>query len=114
MNPQEIMDQIKKAQRELSELNTKLFRYGQEKEYAEQQYKIQLSKKLLQLRTEKCATTIINDIAKGDERISNLRLKRGLAENKYTVCQEALRNKRLELDCLRSLLTWHRVELNNS
>ena len=44
MNPQDIMDQIKKAQRELSELNTKLFRYGQEKEYAEQQYKIQLSK----------------------------------------------------------------------
>ena len=66
MNPQDIMDQIKKAQRELSELNTKLFRYGQEKKYAEQQYKIQLS------------------------------------------------NKRLELDCLRSLLTWHRVELNNS
>lgn len=31
MNPQDIMDQIKKAQRELSELNTKLFRYGQER-----------------------------------------------------------------------------------
>ncbi len=46
MNPQEIMEQIKKAQRELTILNNKLFQYGQEKEYAEQKYRIELSKKL--------------------------------------------------------------------
>ncbi|KIL06877.1 hypothetical protein FDC58_12545 [Clostridium botulinum] len=114
MNPQEIMDTIRKAQEELSNLNAKLFKYGREKEYTEQQYRIELSKKLLELRLEKCTTTIINDVARGDKRISDLRLRRGLAENKYSVCQEALRNKRLELECLRSLLTWQRVELNNS
>lgn len=114
MNPQEIMEQIKKAQRELTILNNKLFQYGQEKEYAEQKYRIELSKKLLELRLNKCTTAIINDIARGDKGISTLRLKRGLADNKYTVCREAINNKRLEIETLRSLLKWQGVEFGNS
>ncbi|EDT74795.1 hypothetical protein [Clostridium butyricum] len=114
MNPQQIMDEIKEAQNQLTRLNQKLFRYGEEKEYTEQRYRIELSKKLLELRMNKCTASIVNDVARGDETISGLKLKRGLAENKYTVCKEALNNKRLELECLRSLLTWQRVELKNT
>ena len=69
---------------------------------------------LLKLRLDKIPSNIIQDVAKGDDRISQLRLDRGLAENNYTTCQEALRNKRIELEALRSLLTWERTELKNS
>lgn len=114
MNPQQIMDEIRKAQQELSDKNEELRRFGVQKEHAKRTYRIELRKKLLELRSNKCTVAIIQDIAKGDERISFLRLQRGLAENNYTVCQEAMRNKRLELEALRSLLTWQRVELSNS
>lgn len=114
MNPQEIMDQIKEAKNELSTLNSKLFNAGREKEYTERAYRVALAKKLLELRAQKCTTAIINDIARGDSKISELRLKRGLAENKFNVIKDVLQNKRMELDCLRSLLTWLRVELKNS
>lgn len=114
MNPQEIIDAINKAKYELSKLNDNLKNFGIQKEKAERTYKIELRKELLRLRLEKIPSNIIQDIAKGDEKISQLRLERGLAENNYIVCQEALRNKRLELECLRSLLTWQRVELNNN
>ena len=114
MNPQEIMDAIKQAQAEITKKNEELKSFGIKKEYAERTYRVELRKKLLQLRIEKCTTSIIQDVAKGDDHISYLRLQRGLADNSYNVCQEAMRNKRLELEALRSLLTWQRVELNNS
>lgn len=114
MTPQQIMDALLNAQTELTELNKKLFSFGKEREYAEQQYRIQLNKKLLQLRIEKCTSTIIQDVAKGDKYISDLRLNKGLAENKYNVCLEAIRDKRLQIETLRSLLTWQRVEYGNS
>jgi hypothetical protein len=114
MNPQGIMDAIKQAQAEITKKNEELKSLGIKKEYAERTYRVELRKKLLQLRLEKCISSIIQDVAKGDDRISYLRLQRGLADNNYNVCQEAMRNKRLELEALRSLLTWQRVELNNS
>ena len=114
MNPQEIMDEIHKAKMELSRLNDNLKNFGIQKEKAERNYRIELRKMLLKLRVDKIPSSIIQDVAKGDERISMLRLERGLAENNYNTCQEALRNKRLELESLRSLLTWERTELKNS
>ena len=114
MNPQQIMEQIEKTKNELSKLNDNLKNFGIQKEKTERIYRIELRKKLLQLRIEKIPSSIIQDIAKGDEKISKLRMERGLAENNYYTCQEALRTKRLEMEILRSLLTWLRVELGNS
>lgn len=114
MNPQQIMEQIEKTKNELSKLNDNLKNFGIQKEKTERIYRIELRKMLLKLRIEKIPTSIIQDVAKGDERISQLRLERGLAENNYITCKEALNNKRIELEALRSLLTWERMELKNS
>lgn len=114
MNPQLIMDEIRKVKDDLSRLNDNLKNFGIQKEKADRTYRIELRKMLLKLRLDKVPSNIIQDVAKGDDRISQLRLNRGLAENSYTTCQEALRNKRLELETLRSLLTWERTELENS
>ncbi len=114
MNPQEIMDQIKMNRIALTKGNDELRTLGVKKANAERKYKIELRKELLKLRLEKFPIAIIQDLAKGEEKISFLRLERDLAENAYTVCQEGMRNARLEQEVLRSLLTWQRVELGNS
>jgi hypothetical protein len=114
MNPQEIMEKIELAKLALAKGNIQLKTLGVKKVNKERAYRIELKKELLKLRVDKCPVAIIQDIAKGNDRISYLRLERDLAENSYTVCQEAMRNTRLELETLRSLLTWQRVELKNS
>lgn len=114
MNPKEIMDKIELAKIALQKGNDGLKTLGIKKADAEKKYRVELRKELLKLRLEKYPVAIIQDLAKGNEKISQLRLERDLAENSYTVCQEAMRNTRLELETLRSLLTWQRVELKNS
>lgn len=108
------MEKIEIAKLALTKGNIQLKTLGVKKTDAERNYKIELRKELLKLRLEKCPVAIIQDIAKGEEKISKLRLERDLAENDYAVCQEVMRNTRLELETLRSLLTWQRVELSNS
>ncbi len=114
MNPQQVMDALIKAQNELVRLNDNYKSFGIQKEKAERKYRIELQKKLILLRAERVPSSIIQDLAKGDEIISQFRLERGLAENNYFTCKEAMNNKRIEIESLRSILTWQRVELNNS
>lgn len=114
MNPQQVMEALLKAQYDLTKLNDNYKNFGIQKEHTERTYRMELRKKLIQLRAEKTPSSMIQDLAKGDERISQLRLERGLAENNYFTCKEAMNNKRSEIESLRSILTWQRVELGNS
>lgn len=114
MNPGELMEKLNQALLALQRGNTQLQTLGVKKADAERKYKIVLRQELLKLRLEKHPVSIIQDLAKGNEEISKLRLERDLAENAYTTCQEAMRNTRLEIETLRSFLTYQRVELKNT
>lgn len=114
MAPQQIMDRITQCQAALTRGNMELKTLGIKKAEAERNYRIALSKKLYILRSDKCPTAIIQDVAKGTEEISKLRQERDIAEVSYNVCLEAMRNLRLELEAYRSFLTFERVELMNS
>ena len=113
-NPILIMDKIENAKIALQKGNDNLKTLGVKKANAEREYKIALSQELLRLRLDKQPVAIIQDLAKGNEEISKLRLERDIAECNYSVCLEGLRNTRLEIECLRSFLTFERVELKNS
>jgi hypothetical protein len=113
-NPIQIMQKLEQAIQALGQGNIQLKSLGVKKSDAERKYKIALSKELLRLRLDKQPVTIIQDLAKGNELISQLRLERDLSENAYTVCVEAMRNTRIEVETLRSFLTWERTELSNS
>ena len=113
-NPQQIMDKLSQALLALQSGNTQLQTLGVKKSNAERKYKIALRQELLKLRMDKHPVSIIQDLAKGNELISKLRLERDLAENAYTVCMEAMRNTRLEIETLRSFLTYTRIELKNT
>lgn len=115
MSPQQIMNKIQACQQALTAGNTELKTLGVKKARAEHDYKVELRKEILRLRhIEKQPATLVNDLAKGKEEIAKLRLDRDIAETNYSVCLEAMRNLRLELESYRSFLTWERVELKNT
>ncbi len=110
MNPQAVLELLDEKQRELSCLNDDLIIKAEEKAKTEGKYRKELRKELLILRQEKVPTTIINDLAKGKNEIALLRYKRDLAESNYYICISSIENKRLEIEVLRSKLTWLRAE----
>lgn len=69
---------------------------------------------ILKLRAEGNPVTIIQDLVKGNEEVAELRLKRDVAEASYFTGIEAMNNLRLEIEIIRSKLTWLRVEFKNS
>ena len=113
-NPIQIMQKLEQAIQALEQGNIQLKSLGVKKSDAERKYKISLRQELLRLRLDKHPVSIIQDLAKGNDLISQLRLERDLSENSYTVCIEAMRNTRIEIETLRSFLTWERTELKNS
>lgn len=113
-NPILIMNKIESAKIALQKGNDELKTIGVKKANAERIYKIALRQELLKLRLDKQPVAIIQDLAKGEDAISQLRLERDLMENSYTVCLEAMRNTRQEIEVLRSFLVWERTELKNT
>lgn len=114
MNPNQIIEQMEIARQALTRGNTQLKTLAIKKAEAERNYRVEVRKEILQLRLEKVPTTIIHDLVRGNEKIAELRLKRDIAESDYYTCISAIENLRLDIEILRSKLTWLRVELRNS
>ena len=114
MTPQQIINKLENSMLALQNGNIQLKTLGVNKANAERDYKIALNKKILRLKAEKLPATIIMEVSKGDEEVAQLRLERDIAESSYFVCLDALNNLRLEIETLRSMLTWLRAEYKNS
>lgn len=114
MTPAEIMDKLLESKQALEEQNKELIRLGEEKAEAERVYRTALAKELLTLRAHNFPATLINDLARGNQDVANLRLKRDTAESLYDACKERIKDIRAEIEILRSLLVWQRVEYQNS
>lgn len=114
MYPQQILDQMEQCKQALTRGNTQLKTLAIKKAEAERNYRVEVRKEILKLRLEKIPTTIIHDLVRGNEQIAELRLKRDIAESDYYTCISAIENLRLDIEVLRSKLTWLRVELKNT
>jgi len=64
---------------------------------AERIYRIAKARKILELRAEKIAVTIILDLVKGDDEVSLLKFKRDCAEVEYKSLLEAVNILKLQL-----------------
>lgn len=113
-NPQQLMDRLEKCIAALGRGNTQMKTLGLEKAKTEKEYRIRQAQEILKLRAEGNKVTVIQDLAKGNEEVAELRLRRDVAESAYYTCISAIDNLRLEIDVLRSKLTWLRAELGNS
>lgn len=111
----QIMEEINTCRHALVKTNTQLKTLGVKLAKAEHDYSIELAKKELKLRKyERYPGNLVADIAKGDEEVARLCLSRDIAKIDYEICREGLRNIRMELEALRSLLAWEKAEYLNS
>ncbi len=114
MNPQDLLDRLDKCVQALGRGNAQLKTLGLEKAKTERDYRVREAQEILKLKADGFKVTIIQEVAKGNEEVAELRLKRDIAESAYYTALQAMENLRLEIEILRSKLTWLRTEFKNS
>lgn len=114
MTPIQIMDKLETCQLALTRGNSEMKTLAISKAKAEKEYRTALAKEILRLRVEKFPSSLAGDLARGSDNVAELRLKRDIAESAYFTAISAMDNLRIEIESLRSLLTWMRVELKNT
>lgn len=67
---------------------------------AEQNYRMELSKKILLERDKGTPVTIISDVCRGNECIAKLKFMRDVAETTYKAAQEAINVYKLQIKIL--------------
>ena len=114
MNPQNILEKLDSCVIALNKGNYNMKTLGLEKAKTERDYRVKQAQMILKLKAEGYPATLIMELVKGNEEVAELRLKRDIAESSYYVGIQAMENLRLEIEILRSKLTWMRTELKNS
>lgn len=84
---------------------TQLSKRGKAYAEAEQNYKIELAKKILYERDKGTPVTIISDICRGDPHIAKMRFERDCAEVVYKSAQEAINSYKLQIRLMDAQLT---------
>ena len=105
MNPEEIINKLEYKVNELTIRNAKLKKLGIIKDRLEATYRCELRKELLQL-------SLNNINARGNGKIAQLRLNRDLAKIRYYLMKSSIENIKFEIEVLRSMLIWLRVEFS--
>ena len=105
MNPEEIINKLEYKVNELTIRNEKLKKLGTIKDRLEATYRCELRKELLQL-------SLNNTNARGNGKIAQLRLNRDLAKIRYYLMKSSIENIKFEIEVLRSMLIWLRVEFS--
>jgi len=77
---------------------------------SERLYKMALASKMLILRSEKYPATLINDLARGDEEVSLLRMKRDTQRILYSNCKINVEACRDAISILQSKMSYIRQE----
>jgi len=114
INPIEIMTQMDHAIDKLESQNEDLKKLGENKAETRRKYYVALNKKILELKADKFPATLILPLSKGEAEVAQLRFDKDVAESIYYTAIDALNNTRIEIDVLRSKLTWLRSEFKNS
>lgn len=114
LTPVQVIEKINTCVQALTQGNINLKTLSIQKAQAEQSYRVALAKEMLKLKAEKYPATLIQDIVRGNEEVARLRLDRDIAESAYYTAISAMDNLKLEIETLRSQLTWLRAEYKNS
>lgn len=110
VNLEVIINKLEYKVNELTLRNAKLKKLGVIKDRLEATYRCELRKELLRLSINGTKISIIDDIARDNTNLAQLRLNRDLAEIRYYSMKSSIENIKFEIEVLRSLLTWLRVE----
>ena len=87
---QHFFGEIEQLNDELDESVEAMRSAGRKKAQTEHDYRVALAKKIWELRAVKVPVTIVGDLARGDDEVALLKLKRDAAETDYWTSQEAI------------------------
>lgn len=97
LTPVQIEAQLKKSGQTLQVKNEELKELGVKKAEAEKNYRVELAKKYLYLRSQKFPVTLITDLARGDEHIAQLKQERDIADVFFDACRDKIKDLREEM-----------------
>ena len=106
---------INKLEYKVNELiirNEKLKKLGTIKDKLEATYRCEIRKELLRSSLNNTKISITGDITRGNAKIAQLRLNRDLAKIRYYLMKSSIENIKFEIEVLRSILIWFRVEFS--
>ena len=112
MNPEEIINKLEYKVNELTIRNAKLKKLGIIKDRVEATYRCELREELLRLSLNNTKISITDDIARDNAKIAQLRLNRDLAKIRYYLMKSSIENIKFEIEVLRSILIWLRVNFS--
>lgn len=113
-NPEAILTGLETLGSQLRGINDRMSALAREQAAAERDYRVALAKRILELKDAGMSVTLIGDIARGDEAIAALKLKRDTAAALLSVAQDEARNKREGIQASRSQLAWLKAELTET
>ncbi|GAF14911.1 hypothetical protein JCM19045_4247 [Bacillus sp. JCM 19045] len=97
---------MREVQQRLDRASKEIFTLAREKAESEKAYKIALRQEILILKDEKYPATLILELAKGHEKIADLRFKRDIAREMYKAGLDSMNNTRTEASLLQSILKY--------
>ena len=99
---QDLVNELNQYRHNLNKAIDEIKARGKAKAEAERDYRIELAKKILELRASGTPVSIINDIARGDEKIANLKMKRDIEESLYEANMQRIYECKINIDWLQS------------
>lgn len=99
----EIIHEMREVRKRLNTASIQIFTLARDKAEAEKKYKVALRQEMLKLRTEGLPATLINDLARGNESIAQLRLERDIAKELYVSGLESMKQTRTEASLLQTI-----------
>lgn len=112
--PLQVIERMHICRQALESRSIEINKLGIKKAEAEKSYRIALRKEVTKLRFEKYPATLTQDLARGNEEVAKLKLERDVAESTYFTAISARNNLELEIEILRSQLSWLKTEYQNS
>ena len=107
-----IINKLEYKVNELTIRNAKLKKLGAIKDKLEATYRCELRKELLRLSLNNTKISITDDITRDNAKFSQLRLNKDLAKIRYYLMKSSIENIKFEIEVLRSILIWFRVEFS--
>jgi hypothetical protein len=103
MELQQITSMIMVASQRIDKATKEIYKMADKKAETERTYRIALAQKKLILKAEGMAISLIEDVARGDEEVANLKFERDSAEDRFKAAIESLRALQAELSGLQTI-----------
>ena len=105
---QDLILSLQKNRKDLAEAIKILKKRGIAKAEAEKNYRIELQKEMLRLKADGVPVTGMSDLARGNELVANLKMKRDIAETLYDTAKQQIYYLKIEIGIIENMMAAER------